>query len=55
MKNSIKRKMLYTLANAPTIAGEKLVKELATDEEKKEAIRLLKAVGVKIKTEDTKK
>lgn len=50
MKNRIIRKTLEKLANAPAIAGREILKELPA-EERADAVRLLKAVGIKITEE----
>ena len=51
MRNETKRAALLTLANAPNIAAAELLKRLTT-EERAEALRLFKALGVKPQTID---
>lgn len=53
MKNSTIRKTIEKLANAPAIAGREIIKELPA-EERADALRLLKAVGIKLTEEGGK-
>lgn len=46
MKNEIKRAALLALANAPNIAAAELLKRLTAEEDKAEALKLFKALGV---------
>lgn len=48
MKKHIVKKALKALAEAPTTAAEKVIKDLPP-EDKNEAARLFAAVGIKVK------
>lgn len=46
MDNNIKRQALQVLANAPTIAAKTFINSLKTNDEKKQALTLFKALKV---------
>lgn len=51
MKNGIIRELMKRLANAPAHVAEQYLKELS-DEDRKEAERLIKALGIDLKEVD---
>jgi hypothetical protein len=51
MKNGIIRELMKRLANAPAHVAEQYLKELS-DEDRKEAERLVKALGIDLKEVD---
>ena len=51
MKNGIIRELMKRLANAPAHVAEQYLKELS-EEDRKEAERLIKALGIDLKAVD---